>query len=142
MVSAMEQQVYAVNFKKQPAAPVRLSQQKGTNSAEFSKGFKYYILVHSDANTPADFVLYDARGKQIRVLKDNASLKERMVKYNLTKKEFFTFKNNAGIDLNCWMMKPTNFDPSKKYPVVVYVYGEPGASTVEDQYGNHDTKNN
>ena len=135
MVSAMEQQVYAVNFKKQPTAPVRLSQQKGTNSAEFSKGFKYYILVHSDANTPADFVLYDAKGKQIRVLKDNASLKERMVKYSLTKKEFFTFKNAAGTDLNCWMMKPGNFDPSKKYPVLVAIYGGPGSNTVSDAWG-------
>ena len=135
MVSAMEQHVYAVGFKKQPSAPVRMSLQKGNNSAEFSKGFKYYILMHSDANTPTDFSLYDAKGKLIRMLKDNASLKERMTKYNLTKKDFFTFKNNAGIDLNCWMMKPANFDPSKKYPVLVAIYGGPGSNTVSDAWG-------
>jgi dipeptidyl-peptidase-4 len=135
MVSAMEQHVYSVNFKKLPAAPVRLSLQKGNNSAEFSKGFKNYILMHSDANSPTDFSLFDAKGKMIRVLKDNASLKERMLKYNLTKKEFFTFKNSAGIDLNCWMMKPSNFDPRKKYPVLVAIYGGPGSNTVTDAWG-------
>jgi dipeptidyl-peptidase-4 len=112
-----------------------MSLQKGDNSAQFSKGFKYYILMHSDANTPTDFSLYDAKGKLIRMLKDNASLKERMAKYNLTKKEFFTFKNNAGIDLNCWIMKPTNFDSSKKYPVLVAIYGGPGSNTVSDAWG-------
>jgi len=135
MVSAMEQHVYSVNFKKQPQAPVRMSVQKGNNSAEFSKGFNYYILMHSDANTPTDFGLYDSKGKLTRVLKDNASLKERMQKYGLTKKEFFTFKNTAGVDLNCWMMKPSNFDPSKKYPVLVAIYGGPGSNTVTDAWG-------
>lgn len=135
MVSAMEQHVYSVNFKKQPAAPVRMSLQKGNNSAEFSKGFKFYILMHSDANTPMDFALFNSKGKLIRMLKDNASLKERMLKYNLTKKEFFTFKNSTGIDLNCWMMKPSNFDSSKKYPVLVAIYGGPGSNTVSDAWG-------
>jgi dipeptidyl-peptidase-4 len=135
MVSAMELHVYSVNFKKQVGSPVKLSPAKGNNNAEFSKGFKYYILTHSDANTPADFSLYDAKSKLIRVLKDNASLIERMTKYNLTKKEFFTFKNSTGIDLNCWMMKPSNFDPSKKYPVLVAIYGGPGSNTVTDGWG-------
>lgn len=135
MANPMEQHVYAVNFKKQPSAPMCMSTQRGNNSAEFSKGFKYYVLTHSDANTPFDFTLYDARGKVIRVLKDNASLKDRMKKYNLAKKEFFNFKNAAGTSLNCWMMKPTNFDPSKKYPVLVAIYGGPGSNTVSDSWG-------
>jgi dipeptidyl-peptidase-4 len=112
-----------------------MSSQKGNNSAEFSKGFKYYILMHSDANTPTDFSLYDVKGKLIRMLKDNASLKERMQKYSLTKKEFFTFKNASGVDLNCWIMKPSNFDPNKKYPVLVAIYGGPGSNTVTDSWG-------
>ena len=135
MQGPAEQHVYTVNFKKQPTPPVRLSLKKGNNSAEFSKGFKYYILSHSDANTPTDFELYDTKGKLIRVLKDNASLKERMSKYALTKKEFFSFKNSYGVDLNCWMMKPTNFDPAKKYPVLVAIYGGPGSNTVSDAWG-------
>jgi len=135
MVSPTEQHVYTVNFKKQPTPPVRMSPKKGYNSAEFSKGFKYFILSHSDANTPAEFGLYDTKGKLIRQLKDNASLKERLQKYSLTQKEFFSFKNSYGVDLNCWMMKPSNFDPTKKYPVLVAIYGGPGSNTVSDSWG-------
>lgn len=131
----MEKHIYSVNFKSKVGEPKKISKQKGTTDAEFSKGFRYYILSHSDANTPADIVLFDSKGKQIRVLKDNNALKERMKKYGLTKKEFFTFNNNKNIPLNCWMMKPANFDPAKKYPVLVAIYGGPGSNTVNDAWG-------
>lgn len=131
----MEKHIYSVNFKSKVGEPKKISRQKGTTDAEFSKGFRYYILSHSDANTPADIVLFDSKGKQIRVLKDNNALKERMKKYGLTKKEFFTFNNNKNIPLNCWMMKPANFDPAKKYPVLVAIYGGPGSNTVNDAWG-------
>lgn len=133
-ISAMEKHVYSVGFKKKVEAPKKISTQKGTTDAEFSKGFKYYILSHSDANSPVDIALFDGKGKQIRVLKDNAALRERMKKYNLTSKEFFTFKDNAGVELNCWMMKPKDFDPNKKYPVLVAIYGGPGSNTVSDSW--------
>ncbi len=133
-VSSMEKHIYSVNFKKKISKPAKLSTQKGTNDADFSKGFKYYILTHSDANTPADISLYDQKCKLIRVLKDNASLKSRLEKYKLTKREFFTFKNSNGTDLNCWIMKPSNFDPAKKYPVLVAIYGGPGSNTVIDRF--------
>lgn len=131
----IEKHIYSVNFKSKVGEPKKISKQKGTTDAEFSKGFRYYILSHSDANTPADIVLFDSKGKQIRVLKDNNALKERMKKYGLTKKEFFTFNNNKNIPLNCWMMKPANFDPAKKYPVLVAIYGGPGSNTVNDAWG-------
>lgn len=130
-----DKNVYTVCFKKKAEEPRKLSIQQGTTDAEFSKGFRFYILRHSDANNPVDIALYDNKGKQIRVIKDNAALRERMKKYNLTKKEFFTFKNNTGIDLNCWIMKPSGFDPAKKYPVLVAIYGGPGSNTVNDSWG-------
>lgn len=133
-MGAIDKQVYSVTAKKKPVVK-RISTQKGTNDALFSKGYKYYIINHSDANTPADFKLYNAKGKEIRVLKDNARLKERLQNYSLTKKEFFTFKNATGTDLNCWIMKPTNFDATKKYPVLVAIYGGPGSNTVSDSWG-------
>jgi dipeptidyl-peptidase-4 len=132
---ATEKHVYAVSFKKKVGEPRKISTQKGNTDAEFSKGFRYYILTHSDANSPVDIALFDNRGKQIRVLKDNSALRERMKKYNLVKKEFFTFKNNSGVDLNCWMMKPSGFDPNKKYPVLVAIYGGPGSNTVNNAWG-------
>jgi dipeptidyl-peptidase-4 len=131
--STIETHVYAASLKK--GAPMRLSQRKGTNNADFSTSFKYYINYHSDANTPYYITLHNARGKEIRVLKDNQKLRDTLAKYPLAKKEFFTFTNSGGIELNCWMMKPTNFDPAKKHPVFVNIYGGPGSNMVTDSWG-------
>lgn len=133
-MGAMDKQVYSVTSKKKPVVK-RISTQKGNNNATFSKGFKYYIIDHSDANTPNDIRLFNAKGKQIRVLKDNQFLKDRLSKYSLATKEFFTFSNTSGTELNCWIMKPTDFDPLKKYPVLVAIYGGPGSNTVTDAWG-------
>ncbi len=134
-VSAMEKHIYSACFKKKKATCCKLSDLKGNNDAEFSKGFKNYILSHSDANSVPVISLHDNTGKLIRTLVTNDGLKEKVAKYELAKKEFFTFKNSNGDDLNCWMMKPGNFDPAKKYPVMVAIYGGPGSNTVSDSWG-------
>src|SRR5690606_28647584 len=66
---------------------------------------------------------------------DNSALVERMKNFPLSKKEFFTLKGHE-TDLNAWMIKPADFDPTKKYPVFVHVYGGPGSNTVEDTWGS------
>lgn len=131
---AKDKQVYAFKYNDKKPKPRQLSKSSGVNDAEFSKGFKNYIIQHSTANTPTTFTLYNDKGKEVRVLVDNSMLSEKLKKYNLTKKEFFTFKNSENIDLNCWVMKPSNFDASKKYPVLVAIYGGPGHNTVMDQW--------
>lgn len=131
--SPLEKHVYATSVKKGKTS--RLSSRKGTNDADFSATYKYYINYHSDANTPYYITLNDSKGKEVRVLKDNAKLKKTLEKYDLSQKEFFTFTNTDGIDLNCWMIKPANFDPNKKYPVYVNIYGGPGHNTVTDSWG-------
>lgn len=132
--SALEQHIYAVSLRR--GKPNRLSTRKGNNSASFSSSFKYYINYHSDANTPYHITLHNARGREIRVLKDNAKLRSTLASYKLSQKEFFTFKNRGGTDLNCWVIKPADFDPSKKYPVFVNIYGGPGSNMVKDAWGS------
>jgi dipeptidyl-peptidase 4 len=131
---ATQKHVYVTDLKK--GKTKLLTPQSGTNDATFSTGMKFFILTRSDANTPPVTTLHTADGKQIRVLKDNAKLRERIGKYNLTKTEFFQFTNSSGDALNCWMMKPGNFDPAKKYPVLVAIYGGPGSNTVRDAWGS------
>lgn len=131
--SPLETHVYSASLKK--GKPLRLSTRKGTNNAAFSKGFNFYINYHSDANTPYYISLHNSRGKEIRVLKDNQRLKETLAKYTLSPKEFFTFTNSGGTDLNCWMIKPPSFDATKKYPVFVNIYGGPGSNMVSDSWG-------
>ena len=69
----------------------KLTDKIGTNSATFSKGMKYFINNYSTANTPPHFSLHNASGKQIRVLKDNKELSEKMSEYAFGDKEFFSF---------------------------------------------------
>ncbi|MFM1932523.1 MAG: hypothetical protein RL226_1826, partial [Bacteroidota bacterium] len=135
-VSALEEHVYAHPINKKEGK--QLSTRKGRNSADFSTTFEYYINYQSDANTPYYITLNNNKGKEIRVLKDNAKLQRTLEKYGLSKKEFFTFTNRSGISLNGWMIKPANFDPTKKYPVYVNIYGGPGHNTVVDGWGGRD----
>lgn len=130
---ATEQHVYVKGIKKRYFK--QLSTRPGHNDAVFSNTFDYYINYHSDANTPYYISLHDKKGKEIRVLKDNAALRKTVSKYNLTEKEFFTFQNRENISLNCWMIKPPNFDPAKSYPVLVTIYGGPGHNTVTNSWG-------
>ncbi len=110
----------------------QLSSKVGVNTATFSDGFKYYINYHSSANSPNYVTLHQSNGEEIRVLEDNAKLKETMGEFNLAEKEFFSFETSEKVELNGWMIKPTDFDASKKYPVLIYVYGGPGSQTVLD----------
>lgn len=130
--SAMQQHVYSGSLKKNKVS--KLSEQTGTNDAVFSNTFEYYINYHSNANTPYYISLHNAKGKEIRMLKDNARLKKTLAEYDLAKKEFFTFTNSDNVELNCWMMKPANFDATKSYPVYVAIYGGPGHNTVVDKW--------
>lgn len=116
----------------------RLSAADGTTDAEFSNGLKFYVSTYSNANTPFVFELHSADGKLIKVLEDNADLKNRMKEYNLSKKEFFAFQNTDGVELNGWMMKPQNFDANKKYPVYMFAYNGPGSNECNNQWETFD----
>ncbi len=112
-----------------------LSTEKGTNDADFSADFTYYIHNFSDASTPYIFTLNSAKdGKLIRKIKDNSALKSKFEGYTISEKEFFTIPVN-GVELNAWMLKPKNFDASKKYPVFMTQYSGPGSQSVANSWG-------
>ncbi|PTM04729.1 MAG: S9 family peptidase [Bacteroidetes bacterium] len=112
----------------------KLSQQKGWNDANFSKGMKYFVNTYSSASRPTYETLHQADGKELRVITDNASLVDRLETYDLSDKEFMVLDTENGQSLNAWMIKPQDFDASKKYPVLMFVYGGPGSQTVQDKY--------
>ena len=111
----------------------KLSSSVGTNSAKFSKTMKYYMNVYSSAQQPPVTSLCDNNGKTITTLIDNADLKAKVEKV-AGKKEFFQFTTSEGVQLNGWMVKPRDFDASKKYPVVMYQYSGPGSQEVIDSW--------
>lgn len=129
-----QRHVYAAslngNFKR------KLTPAKGQHFPRFSNTKHYFINSHSTANAPPYISLITEKGKQVRVLKDNAALKEKLAQLNLPKKEFFSFTPAHGTPLNAWMIKPPNFNPAQQYPVLVSIYGGPGSNTVNDAWGS------
>lgn len=113
----------------------QLSSQSGTNSATFSPDFKYFINNHSSSTKAPSYTLVDAStGKNVKEILNNAALEDKLKKFDLPKKEFTTFKNEVGNDLNGYMIKPKNFDTKKKYPVLLYQYSGPGSQEVADSW--------
>jgi dipeptidyl-peptidase 4 len=111
-----------------------LSGGGGHYDASFSNDFSFYLLTKSKANEVLSFDLCNGKGDKIRNLESNALLNGVLAEYNLSKKEFFAFTTERGDELNGWMIKPPNFDASKKYPVFMTVYGGPGHNTVENKW--------
>ncbi len=113
---------------------VQLTDRIGTSSTDFSADFTYFINSFTNAETPYVFTLHSAKnGKLVRKIKDNSALLETLKPYHFSKKEFSTIHIN-GNDLNMWMIKPSNFDPSKKYPVLMYQYSGPGSQEVSNRF--------
>lgn len=123
---AINRDVYSIKLDGKDKK--RMSPKTGFNNFEFTNGFKYYIASYSDANTPPSHELYSIDGKLVKVLEDNAALKSVMKGYNLSTKKFMKVTMPDGEQLNAWMMKPANFDSTKKYPVYMYAYNGPGAN--------------
>ena len=113
----------------------KLSTEQGTNAATFSTSGRYFINVFSNLTTPQQTTLRNGEGKVLRTLIDNKQVVERLAQYNLPQKELFSFTTSEGVKLNGWMMKPANFNPSKKYPVIMHQYSGPGSQQVSDSWG-------
>ena len=116
----------------------------GTYSAAFSEGCKYYICTYSNANTAPIYTLHDSQGKTVKVLQDNAALNKKMADYGTLRKQFGSFTTANGTELNYYMIAPSELNTrdaslgTKKYPVLIYVYGGPGNQQVTDSYGYSD----
>ncbi len=131
--SALQRHLYRINLSGQ--GKQRLSDAGGgTDVVNMSPDTRYFLNTHSSAGVPAVVSLREgATGKLVKTLEDNAKLRRTLAQYDLGKHEFFTFKNDDGIELNAWMIKPSSFDPAKKYPVLMYVYGGPSFGTISTQ---------
>ncbi|MFA7445466.1 MAG: S9 family peptidase [Flavobacteriaceae bacterium] len=118
---------------------VRLSSETGTNKATFSPNYQYFINSFSSATHPPKYTLVETKTKKERkTIVDNSALTEKLKKYDLPEKEFFLLPTEGGQELNAWMMKPKNFDPSKKYPVLMHQYSGPGSQQVDNAWHSMD----
>ena len=130
--SPLRTAVYKIDAK---GKKTKLSTRTGTNTALFSTDMTYYINTFSSIDTPTLITLNNNKGKELVTLVDNKQLKSQLAGLNMPQKEFFTFTTSQGVELNGWMMKPSNFDPNKKYPVIMHQYSGPGSQQVLDRWG-------
>lgn len=133
-VSPLERHLYVINFKG--TQKKRLTLESGWHSVEFSPSGRFFIDNYSTITKPPKWKLYDYTGKFIRTLVDNPD--DILAGYDKGEVTFEVVETSDGVKLNAWMIKPANFDSTKKYPVLFYVYGGPGSQTVRNAYlGNY-----
>lgn len=130
--SPLQRAIYKVDILK--GTKTKLSTKTGYNTASFSSNGKYFVNNWSNTINPAYITLNDASGKELRVLEDNKDLKNKLSTLGLAKKEFITVKGADGTSLNAWMLKPANFNPNKKYPLLMVQYSGPDSQEVLDRF--------
>ena len=130
--SPLEREVYSVDLKGDHQK--NLTEKKGFNSAQFSTTFDLFVWTHSTINTPNTYSVHDRKSKLVRLLEDNAGLKKLQEEAHVRPVEFYSFTTSEGVQLNGYQIKPYDFDPSKKYPVLMYLYGGPGSQEVIDSW--------
>ncbi len=111
-----------------------ISNTEGNNRANFSGNYQYFIETSSTAARPFTYVLKDGNGKKVKELQNNDQLLQKLQTDNMVTREFFTIPNEAGDQMNAWVMKPKNFDPNKKYPLFMFQYSGPGSQSVSNSW--------
>jgi len=128
--SPLENGIYSVNLKS--GKLVKISQAEGTHHCfRFSKSGKFLIDVYSNFDVSREYRILDNKGKTRQILLENS---DPVKDYNLGETDVFTIKNNNNDELYCRLIKPINFDESKKYPVIIYVYGGPHAQMITNSW--------
>ena len=130
--SPLRRDVYSISLDGKKK--LKLTNEPGTNAPTFSTNFNYFINNYSSATTPRQVTLNDASGKLIRTLENNKALIEKLTAYKYKEKEFFTFITSQGVTLNGWTIRPPDFNPSKKFPVLMVQYSGPNSQQVLDNW--------
>ena len=130
--SPMDKQVFSVNYLTKKKT--QLTSAKGTHTPQFSSNFDYFVDKFSTINSAQTFSVFDHNSKLVRTIEDNKKVADLQREFAAAPVEFFKFQTTEKVELNGWMMKPKDFDASKKYPVFMYLYGGPGSQQVNDEW--------
>lgn len=130
--NAMNREVYAYDLKKQTTKAI--ANEDGTNRADFGVGCNFFVKSHSSVTQVPRYTVCDSKGRELRTIEDNADLKLTMEKKVFVPREFMTVKGVDGIDLNAWIVKPADFNPNKKYPVLIIQYSGPNSQEVLNKW--------
>lgn len=132
--SPKERSIHKIELTNSGIKDIKISRKAGFNSAQFSQNGKYYINNWSDINTPNIIAVFDEYGKQLRILENNNLLSENLSKKIFPKKEFIVVEGADGNSLNGWILKPSDFDRNKKYPLLMIQYSGPDSQQVLNRF--------
>jgi dipeptidyl-peptidase 4 len=130
--SPLEQQLYSIKYDG--SGKKKLTAVKGFHDIDMSTNTAFYIDSYSNTSTPTQVGLYDAKGKLLKLLEDNKAVSNFITIHAYSPQELFQFTTTDGVKLDAYMIKPFHFDASKKYPVVLTVYGGPESHDVSDRF--------
>ncbi|HUR30050.1 MAG TPA: S9 family peptidase, partial [Saprospiraceae bacterium] len=130
--SPLEREVYSIDLKGKNQKTI--ADKKGFNNADFSTTFDLYVWTYSNANTAPTYSIHNRKGDLVRMLENNEGLKKLQEQTKAQPVEFYSFTTSEGVQLNGYQIKPYDFDPNKKYPVLMYLYGGPGSQEVIDSW--------
>ena len=135
-VSPLQKHVYSVDLDGR--AKKMITNNSGTNSAQWSSTFDYFVNTYSNINQAPTYKVFDRNGKLIRVIEENKNIATLQREYGVSPVEFFTFTTSENVELNGWMIKPKDFDATNQYPVFMTQYSGPGSQQVTDGWkGNN-----
>lgn len=106
--------------------------EEGTESAAFSANFEYYLRTYSSASVPPQYTVWTSKGKKVAEIEMNASYAAKYA--SAPKMEFLKVKNDDGQEMNAYIIKPSGFDPSRKYPLMTYQYNGPDSQEVLNRW--------
>ena len=130
-VSPLQRDVYAIDLK---GKQTRLTDGKGTHTATFNAPFTLFNDNASTLKIPNILSLKTSKGTTVRTIENNSKIAVDFKALNLREKDIFSFITSENIKLNGWMIKPTNFDANKKYPVLMVQYSGPNSQEVQDKW--------
>jgi dipeptidyl-peptidase-4 len=128
--SPLEHHLYRLPLAGGP--PQRLTREDGTHGISMAPDAKHYLDTYSNVMTPPREDVYRADGSRLAVLTENVL--PELADYGLVKPEFHTITGPSGAKLSTMMIRPPNFDASRKYPVLIYTYGGPGSQVVRNAW--------
>jgi dipeptidyl-peptidase-4 len=127
--SPLNTDIYSVELKSGDI--MKISGKQGTHYAVLNENGKFYFDIFSDTTTTREYSIMSTKGKLVQVLQED---KDPLADYDLGKMSIFSIEADDGTDLYCRMITPPGFDATKKYPVIVYVYGGPHAQLVTNSW--------
>ena len=133
--SPLEQIFYSIRYDG--SHKTMLSLVGGFHEIDMSPNAKYYIDKYSSINTPTRIDLCDDKGRKLQTLEDNKEVGDFIASHAYSAPELFKFKTSDGASLDGYMIKPFNFDPAKKYPVVLAIYGGPESHAVFNRFNEN-----